>query len=718
MLKIPNPPRRKTSIQSQLRSVIGLLLVLGTLIALIGYLSLRNYQAGVETTLTEANTLRELSLKIQNEFLLARQAEIDLSTGPRTLGFATLTAATTASRRHMENATLALEQMDRHARAAHDPQLRTLTEDIEKLGPQLRTYQQAFLAMVNAMQKRSSAGGLVEEMNHELTQLENALAALPEAEWRLLILRIRTNEQAYFNTDQQEYMDNARLLTNQLITRLTESTAADLTTLDGRRLDQAELIQRAETAIQIFDQLVKLEQDIMINRTLFEGITLRVNQVIGDIGDKSDAGLARARAQLAAVSLSSTLALGFTAALAIGLGSLAATVLSRRITQPLNQLTQAAQRMGQGDLTQQVSIRGGQELETLADTFNVMAEQLRQTLGGLEQQVAARTRDLERRATQIATGAEIARVASTLLDPDRLLPQVVNLIQERFGFYYAGLFLVDAENRYAVLQQGTGEAGRIMKERGHRLEVGGQSMVGWVCAHKRARIALDVGKDAVRFANPFLPETRSEMALPLRVGDRVIGVLDVQSTQMAAFDEGDITALQGMADQIAVALENARLFQQTQRALKELDEANRLLARQGWEAYLTMTPVHSAEFRSPGAPSTTGALPATLRLPLEWRGQPIGTLVMERAESHRPWTEAEIEAIRAIVQQATLALESARLFEDAQHRAARERLLGEITTRIRSSTTLETVLNTALREIHQVTGADYAVIELEPAPEE
>jgi GAF domain-containing protein len=154
---------------------------------------------------------------------------------------------------------------------------------------------------------------------------------------------------------------------------------------------------------------------------------------------------------------------------------------------------------------------------------------------------------------------------------------VVNLICNRFDFYYAAAFLVDEETapgapRFARLWAGTGEAGQAMLERGHKLEVGGHSMVGWVCANKSPRIALDVGQDAVRFANPLLPRTRSEIALPLQAGGRVLGALDVQSTQEAAFDESSIAVLQGMADQIAVAVENARLFAQAQASLAQNEQ--------------------------------------------------------------------------------------------------------------------------------------------------
>ena len=180
----------------------------------------------------------------------------------------------------------------------------------------------------------------------------------------------------------------------------------------------------------------------------------------------------------------------------------------------------------------------------------------------LEVVVLDRTRDLERRATQLATAADVGRAAASILDLDTLTHQVVELVQDRFHLYYAGLFLLDKAGGSAVLAAGTGEAGRTMRERGHKLEVGGVSMVGAACAQRQAQIALDVGDEPNRFENPLLPSTRSEMALPLVVGERVIGALDVQSSEAAAFSKGDIAILQLVADQVAVAVDNARKFSQ------------------------------------------------------------------------------------------------------------------------------------------------------------
>ncbi len=200
---------------------------------------------------------------------------------------------------------------------------------------------------------------------------------------------------------------------------------------------------------------------------------------------------------------------------------------------------------------------------------------------GFSRDVTERERvlaELERRSVQLRTAIEVSRAASSVLETEELIWQVVELIRERFDFYYVGLFMVDESGewtgepgRWAVLRAGTGEAGRIMLERGHKLEIGGNSMIGQCVANMKARIALDVGEEAVRFDNPLLPETRSEMALPLAARGQVIGALTVQDSREAAFSEEDVAILQAMADQLAVAIENARLFEQTQDALARSD---------------------------------------------------------------------------------------------------------------------------------------------------
>ncbi len=190
---------------------------------------------------------------------------------------------------------------------------------------------------------------------------------------------------------------------------------------------------------------------------------------------------------------------------------------------------------------------------------------------------------IQRRSVQLETSAEVSRTASTILDPNELLPRVVNLIKEGFGLYYVGIFLIDHQGdwtqepgNWAVLRAGTGDAGQKMLEANHKLEIGGESMIGTSIASAEAKIALNVGSEVHFFRNPYLPDTKSEMALPLISRGRVLGALTIQSEHEAAFTNEDITSLQTLADQLANAIENASLFEQTQARAKELSVLNEM----------------------------------------------------------------------------------------------------------------------------------------------
>jgi GAF domain-containing protein/anti-sigma regulatory factor (Ser/Thr protein kinase) len=203
----------------------------------------------------------------------------------------------------------------------------------------------------------------------------------------------------------------------------------------------------------------------------------------------------------------------------------------------------------------------------MRETFRVSNEKLKR---------GTMTNDIQRHATLLKAAARAAKNITTILDPYELLQRTVDIICDEFGFYYAGVFLLDDMKQYAVLKAGRGEAGREMINAGHKLAIGGNSMIGASIANRQGRIALDVGAEAIFFENPHLPKTRSEMALPLVVSDEAIGALTVQSTEEAAFHDEDIAALQTMADQLAIAIQNSNLHRQAERRSRLLKAANRV----------------------------------------------------------------------------------------------------------------------------------------------
>jgi GAF domain-containing protein len=316
-----------------------------------------------------------------------------------------------------------------------------------------------------------------------------------------------------------------------------------------------------------------------------------------------------------------------------------------------------------------------------------------------------RTQDLERRSVEIRTAAEISRIISAVLKPQELLQKVVNLIQERFDLYYAGVFLLDEYQHSAVLQAGSGEAGRKMVAEGHRLPIGDSSMIGWTIARRQARIALDVGLDAVRFANPHLPLTRSELALPLMTGERVLGALTIQSTRESAFDRDDITVLQGIADTLAVALENARLFSELDANLREIRTLHSQYLLEAWSGQAGAAGEMEFTF---GAPTLPGA--AAVDVPLTLREQIIGQL---RLESDADWSPEDRNLIEAVATQAALALENARLLDESQQIALQERLISEITGKIWASLTIDGILQTTIKELGRAFSASEGSIHLE-----
>jgi signal transduction histidine kinase/putative methionine-R-sulfoxide reductase with GAF domain len=240
-------------------------------------------------------------------------------------------------------------------------------------------------------------------------------------------------------------------------------------------------------------------------------------------------------------------------------------IVSRQLLNPLKELTtrlehDIRERTWELEEAYREVERAYAEVESWVDERTAELQREIAERKRVEAERASLLRALQHRSNQLQTAAEVSKSASMILDPDTLIDQTVHLIRERFNFYYVGLFLLDETGEYAVLQAGTGDVFGQMLRGGHKLEVGGPSMIGWCTAHGEARIALDVGEEAVRFDNPLLPETRSEMALPLISRGQCIGALSVQSIEQNAFAEEDVAVLQTMVDQVAIAIENARLL--------------------------------------------------------------------------------------------------------------------------------------------------------------
>jgi GAF domain-containing protein len=342
----------------------------------------------------------------------------------------------------------------------------------------------------------------------------------------------------------------------------------------------------------------------------------------------------------------------------------------------------------------------------------------------------AQTDDLARRARYLEATAEVARDASSVLDLQDLLTRVATLISERFGFYHTGIFLLDPSGEWAVLQAASSEGGQWMLARGHRLRVGEAGIVGYVTGRGDPRIALDVGTDAVFFDNPYLPNTRSEMALPLRARGEIIGALDVQSKQPGAFSDEDVAVLQTLADQVAMAISNARLLQQAQESLEAERRAYGEISHQAWSQVLRARPTlgYICDAQGNMNPSTSQWRPemmqaiqqghtlqdgeAVVAIPVKIRDHTLGVVRLCKPDGASEWTAEETALMETLTEQLGVALESARLYQDTQRRAERERMTGEVMARMRETLDVETVLKTAVDEMYRALGLDEIVIRL------
>jgi GAF domain-containing protein len=337
------------------------------------------------------------------------------------------------------------------------------------------------------------------------------------------------------------------------------------------------------------------------------------------------------------------------------------------------------------------------ELGIVTMHFNHMVAQLESLQNTLEQQVVERTK-------QLTATNEVGRVAASSLDPDELLGRVIKLFPEQFGYYYAAIYLLDSTEKWAELKEATGDTGQVLKQNHHRLEVDGKNMVGTAIRERSARIAQIASQEKIRSENPLLPYTRSEIALPLIVGDRVLGALNVQSTREADFDPHVIETMQNMTGQLAIALENARLYQEAQRVIKEMHAVQQQYLQEGWSGYSAQ---HDELEYSIGDETLENG--SQMEVSISLRDQILGQITLDGNDE---WTPDQRSFVGAVATQAAIALENARLVSESRQVAIRERMLAEINSKIWSSATIDGVLQTAVKELGRRLNASQVTVEL------
>lgn len=443
------------------------------------------------------------------------------------------------------------------------------------------------------------------------------------------------------------------------------------------------------------------------------------------------------RSYLIASSLNSLLGSASLAFFAIIIAIGAVAISSASITEPISALARTAESFATGEFAIRANLNRQDEIGALGRTYDQMAGQLQDTIGRLEQRVSDRTRELEDQTGRLRAAAEVARDAASSHNLTELLSKAGNLIQERFGFYHTGIFLLDNNGEYAVLTASPTQAGKQMIANGHKLRVGEVGIVGRVASNGEPRISLDTGADAVYFDNPFLPNTRSEMALPLKSEGRIIGVLDVQSEKPQAFGKEDIAIMQILADLLATAIERTNLLQQSEETLKDLERAYGQFTREGWRSLSDSGLLSKAGYRfdnvriqaisdvpdlgtqametgvsivranSNGSQLITNA--GKVAIPIKLRGQTIGVVSATLKDGY---TQNTINTLELAIERLALSLESARLYEEARLRADREQTIAQIASSITATTEFDAILRTTVEEVGRVLGDSEVSIQI------
>jgi len=360
----------------------------------------------------------------------------------------------------------------------------------------------------------------------------------------------------------------------------------------------------------------------------------------------------------------------------------------------------------------------------------------------LEERVSQRTAELDnvnrfnlQRARQFETISQVVRAVSSFQDLDTLMPQITKVISEKFGVYHTGIFLLDNNREFVVLRAANSEGGQNMLVHGHKLQVGQKGIVGFVAATGQSRIASDVGADATYFDNPDLPDTRSEIALPLRYAGQLIGVLDVQSKEPNAFSRDDIEVLITLADQVATAIRNTLTLEEARNAVSKFQNS---LNEKTFESWKIMRPrsmglgfqltgstvkpldaplkgehIHQAFTQNKAVLSNDENDSSSLAVPIRLRGQTIGIINL-RTNNDYKLSDDDAEIAEAVTERLSLAIEAATLLGATQHRAEIERLTTDISSKIASSSRVETILQTAAQELSRALGGSDVLVQIEP----
>lgn len=550
----------RLSLARKMALAFGALFGFAAIIAIITLEGSNRTQAAYEDALAQGVQVRSLSDHLSISLLQARRAEKNFLLRWQSEGFETAytnyvpTFSQEVSAARKDIGQLALFGKDAATVSTGDLTQSQYNADINSLTLNLNTYVQNFNVLVDAYRKRGfdNNTGYRGKFQTAANAIETKISGQSGFEQlEIIFLQLRQNEKNYLLQPDQQYADNVNKFVTQFKIQLSNT---DGLTPDEKNeiLIQLNIYSTAFTSLVELDKEIVIYNDDLINAARnVEPLTSNIEK-LGEQLAKDDVSRAEANAsQIFTWSI-------ITVLFVLGISTFLGITLSRQIAQPIIQLTKTAQKIAEGNFDAQAEITSADEVGALAQTFNTMTSRLQQAF-----------EDVRRRALAIQTSAEVSRRLSVATNPNQLAIEVVEQVQAAFNYYHAHIYFLEEATGDLIMAGGTGEAGALMLARNHKVQKG-RGLVGRAAATNKPILVPNVFKEEEWLPNALLPDTKSEVAIPISSGNQVLGVLDVQQNKVDGLNEEDVSLLQSMASQVAISLQNARAFEQS-KAQAELE---------------------------------------------------------------------------------------------------------------------------------------------------